>query len=89
MARRYSSASESLTPEKTRGDVVTRMDVPRHPISEDMAVPRHPNGVTTSPDKAENQDMKGVTTSPAYTSTTTHPADGAPANAYAAATKGG
>ncbi len=56
---------------KTRGDDGTPMAGPRHPIPEDMAVPRHPNGVTTSPDNSENEDMNGVTTSPAYISTTT------------------
>ncbi|MER9005916.1 hypothetical protein NKI15_19995 [Mesorhizobium sp. M0862] len=68
--------AEKIPPrKKTRGDVVTRMAVPRHPVSEDMAVPRHPNGVTTSPDNDQNQEMNGVTTSPAYTSTTTPPAE--------------
>lgn len=67
---------EKIPPrKKTRGDDVTRMAVPRHPISEDMAVPRHLNGVTTSPDNEQNQDMNGVTTSPAYISTTTQAAD--------------
>ena len=71
---------------KTRGDEITPMGLPDHPIQKPMGLPDQPNGVTGSPDKAQNTDMNGVTRSPAYISTTTHGSPSGPgSSAYALA----
>ncbi|WJI80835.1 MULTISPECIES: hypothetical protein [unclassified Mesorhizobium] len=62
---------------KTRGDEITPVGRPGHPTPEAMGLSDHPSRVTPSPDKAQNSNMNGVTTSPAYTSTTEGANEGA------------
>lgn len=50
----------------SRGALVTPMGCSDHPVNPDAGCSRHPNGVSTSPDKAPNQLTDGVLSSPAY-----------------------